>query len=96
MIVGVFLVFDPEVLVDNVNFGVAPTWKNFVLAIPIGMLAYTGIETVSNMSEEAKDEVDDDPEGDRARARWPSSPSTSRCPPSRSCALPVELVDGEY
>ena len=31
-------------------------WKDFVLAIPIGMLAYTGIETVSNMSEEAKDE----------------------------------------
>ena len=28
-----------------------------MLAIPIGMLAYTGIETVSNMAEEAKDEI---------------------------------------
>jgi APA family basic amino acid/polyamine antiporter len=28
-----------------------------LLAIPIGMLAYTGIETVSNMAEEAKDET---------------------------------------
>ena len=37
--------------------GVAPTWKDFVLAIPIGMLAYTGIETISNMSEEARDEA---------------------------------------
>ena len=27
------------------------------IAIPIGMLAYTGIETISNMSEEAKDEA---------------------------------------
>ena len=33
------------------------TWKDFVLAIPIGMLAYTGIETISNMAEEAKDEA---------------------------------------
>ena len=39
------------------HLGVAPTWKDFVLAIPIGMLAYTGIETISNMSEEARDEA---------------------------------------
>ena len=36
---------------------VAPTWKDFLLAIPIGMIAYTGIETISNMAEEAKDET---------------------------------------
>jgi amino acid transporter len=30
--------------------------QNFILAIPIGMIAYTGIETISNMAEEAKDE----------------------------------------
>ena len=76
-------VLDPQTLVDNVHWGVAPTWKNFVLAIPIGMLAYTGIETVSNMSEEAKDESHDDPGGDRARAASPCSRSTSRCPRSR-------------
>ena len=57
VLVGVFLVFSPETLVDNVHLGVAPTWKDFVLAIPIGMLAYTGIETISNMSEEARDEA---------------------------------------
>ena len=34
-----------------------PTWSDFILAIPIGMLAYTGIETISNMAEEAKDEA---------------------------------------
>src|SRR3954454_1210827 len=56
VIVGAFLVLSPETLVNNVHWGVAPEWKNLVLAIPIGMLAYTGIETVSNMSEEAKDE----------------------------------------
>ena len=57
VVVGFFLVFSPQVLSDNVHLGVAPTWKNFVLAIPIGMLAYTGIETISNMSEEARDEA---------------------------------------
>ena len=57
VLVGVFLVLSPETLVDNVHLGVAPTWKDFVLAIPIGMLAYTGIETISNMSEEARDEA---------------------------------------
>ncbi|HSZ05632.1 MAG TPA: APC family permease, partial [Solirubrobacteraceae bacterium] len=35
--------------------GTAPTWANFFVAIPLCMLAYTGIETISNMSEEAKD-----------------------------------------
>ena len=57
VVVGVFLVFSPETLVENVELGVAPTWRDFVLAIPIGMLAYTGIETISNMSEEARDET---------------------------------------
>jgi APA family basic amino acid/polyamine antiporter len=35
---------------------VAPHWKDFVIAIPVGMIAYTGIETISNMAEEARDE----------------------------------------
>jgi APA family basic amino acid/polyamine antiporter len=54
--VGLFLVFKPQVLVDNVHWGIAPTWKDFFIAIPVGMIAYTGIETISNMAEEAKDE----------------------------------------
>jgi APA family basic amino acid/polyamine antiporter len=54
--VGLFLVFKPQVLIDNVHWGIAPTWKDFFIAIPVGMIAYTGIETISNMAEEAKDE----------------------------------------
>ncbi|HET7296865.1 MAG TPA: universal stress protein [Gemmatimonadales bacterium] len=53
---GLFLVFSPQVLADNVHIGVAPTWKSFLIAIPVGMIAYTGIETISNMAEEARDE----------------------------------------
>jgi APA family basic amino acid/polyamine antiporter len=53
--IGVVLVLSPEILVDNVNFGVAPTWSDFALGIAVGMIAYTGIETISNMAEEARD-----------------------------------------
>jgi APA family basic amino acid/polyamine antiporter len=57
VVIGLILVFSPNTLIDNVHFGVAPTWKDFFLAIPVGMIAYTGIETISNMAEEAKDET---------------------------------------
>ncbi|MBV9417358.1 MAG: APC family permease, partial [Solirubrobacterales bacterium] len=55
VLLGLVLVFSPSTLVNNVHLGVAPTWGNFLVAIPLCMLAYTGIETISNMSEEAKD-----------------------------------------
>ena len=57
VLLGFALVFSPHILVTNVHFGTAPTWSNFLLAIPIAMIAYTGIETVSNLSEEARDPV---------------------------------------
>ncbi len=64
VVVGAVLVLgkNPGQLADNVHLGVAPTWKDFILAIPIGMIAYTGIETISNMAEEAKDEIKTIPE----------------------------------
>jgi APA family basic amino acid/polyamine antiporter len=55
VLLGFVLVFSPHILVANVHLGVAPTWSRFALSIPIAMLAYTGIETVSNLSEEARD-----------------------------------------
>src|SRR6476469_7986882 len=55
VIVGMVLVFSPEVLTNNVDFGTYPTLGDFLIAIPVGMVAYTGIETISNMAEEAKD-----------------------------------------
>jgi APA family basic amino acid/polyamine antiporter len=52
---GFFLIFHPHVLRANVHFGEAPSWGAFLLAIPVAMIAYTGIETVSNLAEEARD-----------------------------------------
>ena len=53
VVVGLALVFSPDVLIGNIDLGVAPTWGDFALGIALGMIAYTGIETISNMSEEA-------------------------------------------
>ena len=53
--IGVFLVLSPDTLVANVDLWTAPKLTDFLIAIPVGMVAYTGIETISNMAEEARD-----------------------------------------
>src|SRR5438093_7439124 len=55
VVLGAILVLSPGQLIDNVNFGTTPTLSDFLIAIPVGMVAYTGIETISNMAEEARD-----------------------------------------
>ena len=67
--IGFVLVFSPSTLVDNVNLGVAPTWSQFFIAIPIAMLAYTGVETVSNLAEEVRDPARNVPDALQARRR---------------------------
>ena len=55
VVVGVVLVLDPDLLLRQIDFGSAPSFSDFLIAIPVGMVAYTGIETISNMAEEARD-----------------------------------------
>jgi APA family basic amino acid/polyamine antiporter len=55
VVVGIVLVFDPELLVRQIDLGTVPTVGDFLIAIPVAMVAYTGIETISNMAEEARD-----------------------------------------
>ena len=55
VVVGIVLVLDPQLLVEQVDFGTTPTVGDFLIAIPVAMVAYTGIETISNMAEEARD-----------------------------------------
>jgi len=57
VVIGITLVLSPDVLLHNIHLGVAPSWKSFLVAIPVGMIAYTGIETISNMAEEAREET---------------------------------------
>jgi basic amino acid/polyamine antiporter, APA family len=58
---GLVLVFNPSLLVDQVHLGTAPSWSQLIFALSVAMVAYTGIETVSNMAEEAKDPGHDIP-----------------------------------
>jgi basic amino acid/polyamine antiporter, APA family len=55
VVLGLVLVFSPDTLVDNIDLWSSPTLSDFLIAIPVGMVAYTGIETISNMAEEARD-----------------------------------------
>src|ERR1700716_2345221 len=52
---GIVLVLNPSLLVNQVHLGVAPSWTQLIFALSVAMVAYTGIETVSNMAEEARD-----------------------------------------
>ncbi len=55
VILGIFVLLEINVVLSNIqHLGVAPTWGNFLASISIAMVTYTGIETISNLSEEAK------------------------------------------
>ena len=61
VVLGTVLVLNPSLLVHQVHLGTAPSVSQLIFAGSIAMLAYTGIETVSNMAEEAKDPGNDVP-----------------------------------
>lgn len=94
VIVGFALVFSPEVLVDNLHWGVAPTWSNFAISIPVAMLAYTGVETVSNLAEEARDPVRTVPNAYKLVAGAVFAIYFT-LPLVALSALPVQEIDGE-
>ena len=54
VMLGIFLLLNISTVIHNIHPGVAPTWGKFLASISIAMVSYTGIETISNMSEEAK------------------------------------------
>ena len=95
VIIGFVLIFSPSILADNVHWGVAPTWSSFFVAIPVAMIAYTGIETISNLSEEARDPPRDIPRSIRLVAVAVFAIYLT-LPLIALSALPVRLVDGEY
>jgi APA family basic amino acid/polyamine antiporter len=91
---GFVLVFNPQVLVDNVHWGVAPTWSNLAIAVPVAMLAYTGVETVSNLAEEVRDPVRNVPRAYRFVA-FAVFAIYFTLPFIALSALPVERINGE-
>jgi basic amino acid/polyamine antiporter, APA family len=94
VVVGLALVFSPETLVENVHWGVAPTWSSLAVSIPVAMLAYTGVETVSNLAEEARDPVRTIPQAYKLVAGAVFAIYFT-LPLVALSALPVREIDGE-
>jgi basic amino acid/polyamine antiporter, APA family len=94
--VGFALIFSPHTVFSaNLHWGVAPSWGSFFLAIPIAMIAYTGIETVSNLAEEARDPPRDIPRS----ISWVAGAVFAiyfTLPLIALSALPVHRTNGKY
>jgi len=93
--IGIGLALSPDVLISNIELGVAPRWSDFALGVALGMIAYTGIETLSNMSEETRDAERTVP----AAVGWVLTAVLTLfllIPLVALSAMPVTLENGEY
>ena len=55
VLLGLALLFSPDALTQGTDLGVSPTWDDLAFALPLAMLAYTGLETVANLAEETRE-----------------------------------------
>ena len=55
VVIGFAVVFSPDVLTGGFDFAVGQGWGDLVYALPLAMLAYTGLETVANLAEETRE-----------------------------------------
>ncbi len=55
ILLGLPLLFDRDALGGGVDLGVEPTWDELAFALPLAMLAYTGLETVANLAAETRE-----------------------------------------
>src|ERR671935_85961 len=51
---GLALVFSPDALTRGTSLGHSPSWHDIAFALPLAMLAYTGLETIANLAEETR------------------------------------------
>ena len=51
---GFALLFSGDALTRGTSLGTSPTWHEIAFALPLAMLAYTGLETVANLAEETR------------------------------------------
>jgi APA family basic amino acid/polyamine antiporter len=54
VILGFALVFSGSALTRGLSLGTSPSWHAIAFALPLAMLAYTGLETVANLAEEVR------------------------------------------
>jgi APA family basic amino acid/polyamine antiporter len=54
VVLGFMFLFSPHALTQGMHLGTQPTWSAIAFALPLAMLAFTGLETVANLAEEAR------------------------------------------
>src|ERR671930_878514 len=54
IVLGMALLFTPDALPAGTSLGSKPTWHDIAFALPLAMLAYTGLETIANLAEETR------------------------------------------
>ena len=55
VVLGFAVVFSPDVLTSGFDFATGQGWHDLAFALPLAMLAYTGLETVANLAEETRE-----------------------------------------
>jgi len=55
MFLGIIFLFNVPKIMNQFSLGTNPTWPHFLYGISVAMVAYIGIEAISQMSSEARD-----------------------------------------
>jgi APA family basic amino acid/polyamine antiporter len=55
VVLGFAFLFSTDLLTHGISVGATPSWHQLAFALPLAMLAYTGLETVANLAEEARE-----------------------------------------
>ena len=55
VVLGFAFLFSGDALTQGISIGSHPGWHQIVFALPLAMLAYTGLETVANLAEETRE-----------------------------------------
>jgi APA family basic amino acid/polyamine antiporter len=55
VVLGIAFVLSPEMLREGLGLASGQDWGDLAFALPLAMLAYTGLETAANLAEEARE-----------------------------------------
>ena len=55
VILGIALLYSTDTLTEGLDFSTGQGWEDLAFALPLAMLAYTGLETVANLAAETRE-----------------------------------------
>jgi APA family basic amino acid/polyamine antiporter len=55
VVLGIAFLLSPDALTEGLGFASGQDWEDLAFALPLAMLAFTGLETVANLAEEARE-----------------------------------------